>query len=151
MIPVPDLLRLRLEANLPGLESALFAACSAADTEWRARAHFAGAYAKGQSAKCSVGAGVAIAADDCNTWTGQAEFWSNDMDDALFGGINIEKRDTRLCAIRAQGLNLFCCDQVGNRQTAIVVGTLWSAVAQSSQDGAHDDQRPAAQQTPAAK
>jgi hypothetical protein len=81
--------------------------------------NFAGADAEGQRAKGAVGAGMAVAANNRHSRPGQSQLRSDDMDDALFARINIEKLDPEGLAIRAQHVDLLGGDRIEDWQRPI--------------------------------
>ncbi len=78
--------------------------------------HFRGADAEGQRAKCAMGAGVAVAANDGHARLGKAELRTDDMHDPLFGRLNIVERNAELGAVGAQGIHLFGRDRIFDDQ-----------------------------------
>src|SRR5262249_17452041 len=80
---------------------------------------FAGADTKCERAKRAVSARVAVAANDCHARLRQAKLWSNDVNDALFGRVNIEELNAKLFAVSPESLDLCRRDCIGNRQAGI--------------------------------
>ena len=78
--------------------------------------HFRSADAEGQRAKCAMGAGVAVAANDGHAGLGDAEFRTDYMHDPLFGRLNVIERNAELGAVGAQGIHLFSRDGIGDDQ-----------------------------------
>src|SRR5229473_677999 len=64
-------------------------------------------------------AGVTVAADDRRARLRQSQLRPDDVHDALFRGIDIEKRNAEFAAIIPQRLDLFGCNRIGNGQTSI--------------------------------
>ena len=83
---------------------------------------FAGADAKGQSAKGAVRGGVAVAADDGQAGLGDAQFGADDVHDALIAAGHIEQRDAVMGAVVRQGLELQAGVHVEDGQIAILGG-----------------------------
>ena len=62
---------------------------------------FARADAKRERAESAVRARVTIAADDRHARPRQSKLWSNNVNDALFGRMNIEELNAKLFAVSA--------------------------------------------------
>ncbi len=69
--------------------------------------HFAGADTEGECAECAVGCSVAVAADDGFAWSGQTEFGTDDMNDALLGTVKSIQSDVEFSTVFFQGFDLF--------------------------------------------
>ena len=61
--------------------------------------HFRSADAERQRAECSVGAGVAVAADDGHARLGQAQLRADDMHDPLLRRMHVVERNAELGAV----------------------------------------------------
>ena len=81
--------------------------------------HFARADAECQRAKCAVRAGVASAAHDGHTRLRRAQFRPDNMDDALFRRVEVEKFDAKLAAIVGQRRQLQSRNVISQRQMAV--------------------------------
>src|SRR5664280_271417 len=64
-----------------------------------------------------MGAGVRVAADDGHAGLGEAEFGSDDVDDALLGRLDVEELDAEVGAVLAQGFDLARGDLVDDVET----------------------------------
>ena len=67
---------------------------------------FAGADAEGERAEGAVSGSVAIAADDGEAGLRDAEFGSDDVDDALIAAVHVEEADAAFEAILGEGFEL---------------------------------------------
>ena len=85
---------------------------------------FARADAKRERAKRAVGARVTIATDDRHARARQTKLRSNDVNDALFGGVNIEELNAKLFAVVTQCLDLLAAVASAIGRLRSVVGTL---------------------------
>ncbi len=61
--------------------------------------YFGSSDAEGQGSERAMGAGVAIAADDCHPRLSQSEFRSDHMDNSLLLGVHVEKSHAEFLAI----------------------------------------------------
>ncbi len=61
---------------------------------------------KAKRAKSAVSAGVRVAADDGHAGFGKAEFWSDDVDDALIGRLHVVEFDAEVGAVFAERFDL---------------------------------------------
>ena len=73
--------------------------------------------------------GVAVAAGDGHARLGQAVFGSDDVDDALVGAGQVEKRHAELAAVVLERRHHLLGQVVGERTCWPSVGTMWSTVA----------------------
>src|SRR6185369_1120725 len=64
------------------------------------------AHAESQCSKSAMGAGVAVAADDCHARLSEPEFRTDDVHDALVRRVHIKQWNPELPAILLQSLNL---------------------------------------------
>jgi hypothetical protein len=80
---------------------------------------FARADAKRERAKRAVSARMAVAANDRHAGLRETKLWSNDVNDALLGRMDVEKLNAKLAAIAAQCFDLLRGRRVSDRQTAI--------------------------------
>ncbi len=78
--------------------------------------HFRSADAEGQRAKCPMGAGVAVAANDGHAGLGNAKFRTDHMHDPLFRRLHVIERNAELGAVGAQGIHLFGRDRIRDDQ-----------------------------------
>src|ERR1051325_352615 len=86
--------------------------------------NFARADAKRERAKRTVSARVTIAANDRHAGLREAELWSNDVNNALLGRVDVEKRNAKLGAVATQGFDLLRRGRVRDRKTAIGCGNI---------------------------
>ena len=70
--------------------------------------------AEGQCTKSAVRGGVAIAADDRHARLRVAEFWADDMDDALMHVVNVVKTNAEFFAVLAERFDLLPRNGVGD-------------------------------------
>ncbi len=81
---------------------------------------FTRADAKRECAESAMRARVTVAANDRHSGLSQTKFWSNDMNDALFGRVDVEQLNAKLFAVFRRVFRLvFAAVDVGDRQTAI--------------------------------
>src|SRR5688572_27133779 len=71
-----------------------------------------------------MGAGMTIAANYSHSWLRQTQFGSNDVDDSLFGGIDIEKVNAELATILPQRCYLSSCNRISDGQRTIGSGNV---------------------------
>src|ERR1017187_2016782 len=83
---------------------------------------FAGAYAERECAKCAVGAGMRVAADDGHAGLGDAQFGTDDMYDALIARVDVVELDAEVCAVLAQRGDLRGRDLVDDVEAALEGG-----------------------------
>src|ERR1044072_6979400 len=62
---------------------------------------------------------VAIAANDRHARTSESELWSNDVNDALFGRVDVVELNAKLVTVSAQWLDFISGNSVSDRKTAI--------------------------------
>ncbi len=80
--------------------------------------HFAGADAESQRAERAVRGGVRVAADDRHAGLGDAEFRTDDVDDALLAAVDVVEFDAEVRAVFAQRGNLCRGDLVDDVKAA---------------------------------
>ena len=90
--------------------------------------------AKCERAESTVSARVTITANDRHAWLRQAKLWSNDVNDALFGRVDVEELNSKLFAVSTECLDLIRGNRIGDRQAAI---RSWNVVI----DGAESEIR----------
>ena len=79
---------------------------------------FAGADAERERAKCAVGAGVRVAADDGHAGLRDAKFGADDVNDALLVRVHVVKLDAEFSAVLAQRGDLRGGDLVDDMEAA---------------------------------
>ena len=74
--------------------------------------------AERQRAERAMRRGVAVTADDRHAGLRQAEFRTDDVDDALIAGVEVEERNAEIRAVSAQRIDLRARQRIGDRQMA---------------------------------
>ena len=80
--------------------------------------NFRSADSEGECAECSVGAGVAVTADNSHAGLREPQLRANHMHNSLLGRIHVEQANAEFAAIFLQGFDLLLRYQIKNRCAA---------------------------------
>ena len=98
---------------------------------------FARADAKCERSKSAVSARVTIATNDRHARLRQTKLRPNDVNDSLFGGVDVEELNAKLFAVSTECLDLIRGNGIGNWQTAIRGGDVVIDSAESEIRASH--------------